>query len=451
MELERSLLEFGEACSSELDAVRLYILQRSDSAAITAVVASVATAFPHASGETLLVLLRSPLCILLDRNRLANEPQMPSRMLAMMPRVNADDEVYEQEREEADARAHRHRDLETPIISMQFGPLVSRVHEILDRHRAETPPVGEQDENDCAWRLAIHRMDLRQYAVVEVGTEADAVPGILISPEDGRQYVRLELRTRDPDVKDMVDQSAAQFQVVSARLGLLTWGLKVFGHEEDATYDPAQWREKLQEARAARASDDGGEDYDPGRDSLGFVASVCVRDHWKEMTEGERSWCVNMVCLEVRRNSDNWNQPACLQHGGLEADRACACVLPLLLGQPLDEISRSQVRQLLVVALTHATHEVRWYAASGVGSYLWQTDRELVLSCVDALAAGATLVEQAADAETSRSYHERRPIDDIEAEVASAIRRRFFEPDSIPGGAHRAFDPAGWLGQRRTY
>lgn len=176
MELERSLLEFGEACSSELDAVRLYILQRSDSAAITAVVASVATAFPHASGETLLVLLRSPLCILLDRNRLANEPQMPSRMLAMMPRVNADDEVYEQEREEADARAHRHRDLETPIISMQSGPLASRVHEILDRHRAETPPVGEQDENDCAWRLAIHRMDLRQYAVVEVGTEADAVP-----------------------------------------------------------------------------------------------------------------------------------------------------------------------------------------------------------------------------------------------------------------------------------
>ncbi|HBK59521.1 MAG TPA: hypothetical protein DDZ84_01835 [Firmicutes bacterium] len=81
-----------------------------------------------------------------------------------------------------------------------------------------------------------------------------------------------------------------------------------------------------------------------------------------------------------------------------------------------------------------------------MGDYLWQIDRELVLRCVDALAAGAMLVQQAADSETSRPYHQRRPIDDVEAEVASAIQRRFFEPDGIPVDAHRAFDPTGWFG-----
>ena len=27
------------------------------------------------------------------------------------------------------------------------------------------PPISEQDDDDRAWRLALHRMDLRQYAI----------------------------------------------------------------------------------------------------------------------------------------------------------------------------------------------------------------------------------------------------------------------------------------------
>src|SRR5690606_34106493 len=150
----------------ELDAVLLQILRQSDSAALTAVVASVATAFPHASGETLLVLLRSPLYILLDRHRLVNESQAPSQLSAIMPQLDARNEVYDAERKAADARPHRRDDLETAIANLQLGPLAPRVFEILDRHRAEMPPLEEQDEDDRIWRLALHRMDLRQYTVV---------------------------------------------------------------------------------------------------------------------------------------------------------------------------------------------------------------------------------------------------------------------------------------------
>lgn len=446
MALERWLLEFAEARPRELDAVLLNILQRSDSAALTAVVASVATAFPHAAGETLLVLLRSPLCILLDRHRLANESQAPSKMFSLMPRLNAWDEVYEEERKEADALRHRSHDLETAIANLQLGPLGPRVYEILDRHRAKMPPVDEQDEDDHIWRLAMHRMDLRRYTVAEDATETPVAPEGRTSPEDGRQYVRLDLRAPEPDIKDMVDQSAAQFQAVNARLGLLMWGLKVFGYEEGTTYDPAQWRQRLQEARTAGVWDGSGEEHDLGRDGLGFVAAVCVRDHWEEMSGDERDWCVNVICSEVERNADNWNHLARVQRGGMEADRPCAWVLPLLLGKPLDEASRSRVRQLLVVALTHAIDEVRWYAALGVGRHLWWIDRELVLRCVNALATEATLVQQAADAEVNRPCHDRRHIDDIEAEVASVVRRRFFEPDGISADAHRTFDPTRWFG-----
>ena len=52
----------------------------------------------------------------------------------------------------------------------------------------------------------------------------------------------------------------------------------------------------------------GDGQYDPGRGGPGFVAAVCVRDHWEEMSDDERDWCLNLVCSEVEREGDHWNQ-----------------------------------------------------------------------------------------------------------------------------------------------
>src|SRR4029079_3674923 len=105
-----------------------------------------------------------------------------------------------------------------------------------------------------------------------------------------RQHFRLDLKAPEADVKEMADQSATQFQIMNARLGLLMWGLKVFGHEEAMTYDPAQWRKRLQEARTTGAWDSGGEEHELGRGGPGFVAAVCVRAHWRE-TSRTKSDC----------------------------------------------------------------------------------------------------------------------------------------------------------------
>jgi hypothetical protein len=449
MACERWLLEFAKAHPRELDSILLQILKGSDSAALTAVVASVATAFPHASGETLLVLLRTPPCILLDRGRFAHESQPPSKMLGLMPKLNPGNEVYEEERKEADAFPHRSQDLETAIANLQLGQLAPRVHEILDRHRAEMPPIEKQREEDRLWRLAMHRMDLRQYAIANDTTQDLAAPELRTSPEDDRRYVRLDLKPPEPDVKEMMDQSAAQFQAMNASLGLLMWGLKVYGREEGTAYDPAQWRQRLQEARVAGVSDGSGDDRELGRGGPGYVAAVCVRDHWEAMAGDERDWCVNTVCSEVEREGDHWNQHARVQRGSMSADRPCAWVLPLLLGKSLAGTQRSRVRELLVIALTHAIDEVRWYAAWGIGKHLWLIDRGLAMRCVNALATEASLVQQSADAEYNSPNPERnlwqpppqrRGIDEIEAETASIVRRRFFETAGIADDAHQTFD-----------
>lgn len=252
----------------------------------------------------------------------------------------------------------------------------------------------------------------------------------------------------EPDIKAMVDRNAAQLQATSARIGLLMWGRKVYNREEEPAYDPSQWRQQLQKARAAGHDHRTDEEYDLGRGGPGFVAAVCVRDHWEDMASNERDWCVDLVCSEVERQGDRWNE-----HGqvfNMFANRPCAWVISLLLGKSLSDARRTRVRQMLVVALTHAIDEVRSYTVSGIGTNLWGIDRELALRCINALATEATLVQQADDAESSRLYKKRRQHDKIRAEAASLVRQRFYEAGFIADDAYQALDPTQWFGAEAT-
>ncbi len=464
MALEYWLLELAESDPHELDEMLLSIIRRSDSAALTAVAASVATAFPHESSETLLVLLQSRICIQLDGKRKVYEAQAPSVMMAMLPSLNGRDAIHEADRKKADARLHRKHDLESAILNLQLGSAAPRVHEMIDRHRAEMPPPEGQSEDDQIWRLALHRMDLRHYTVAEDAPEALATSEEPASHEHDETHIYLEPDDVDPDLQVMMSRNAARIQSINTRSEILDWGLNAFGHDEGTTYDPDQWKQKLQEARAvanglcgevslkdrirrllARVSTSGAvegsnDEVDWGRDGPGFVAVVCVRDHWNKMSDDERDWCVNIICSEIERTGNCWNELSRVQRNSMAANRPCAWALPLLLGRILADTQRTRVRQTFVLALTHPVDEVRIYAAFGIGVHLWTIDRELALRCVNALATDAILVQRELDANTNLVYSDRRNVDVIREEAASVVRKQFCELDGIADNAHLEFD-----------
>jgi hypothetical protein len=422
MALEKWLLEFATARPKELDGVLVHLLRQSNSAAVAAVVASVATAYPHESGEALLVFLSAPAYMSFDRGRMASESQAPSTLNGILPQFRADNKVYEEERKQADSLPHRGRDLETAIANLQLGPLAARVYAILDGHLAALPPKSEQKESHRIWRLAIHRMDLRQYTVSETaGPEvADAAAK---SDEPARRYIRLEPKAPDSDVQEMVDETTARLSAMNTRIGLLMWGVQSF-RREDGNHDPSQWRERLTEARAM---DRDAAQPDSSQHGPGFVAAVCVRDHWDDMSTEERDWCVDVVCSEISRQSDNWNHLERMQRFSMGADRPCASVVSLLIGKPLTPAQTACVRQAFVAAIAHPIDEVRWYATWGIDGRFWAADRGLALRCVNAIVTEADLIDRAREAEESRPYDQRRPTDEITAEAATAVRQRFWE------------------------
>jgi hypothetical protein len=432
MALEAWLLEVAKQSPESLDNILVELLRRSDNAAISAVVASVAIAHPHAAGEALLVLLSVRDYVVVDRSRLPNESSV-SNMVGMFPTVRADHQVYEMERKQANALQHRSRDLELAITNLQLGPMAPRVHALLDRHLAALPPKEEQDKSDKLWRLAIHRMDFRQYEV----SEAPAEPaGETNKDGESQKYERLDPKPPDADVQAMVDEGAEKYAAMNARLGILVWGLQAF-KRETGKFDPAQWASMLSEAQAFDRDTDH---QDGSRGGPGFIAAVCIRDHWEEMSEEQRTWCVDVACSEVMRHADTTDHTTRIQRGGMSADRPCAIVLAPLLGRSLMPEQMQRVREAFAGALTHPVEEVRAYATRSVDDKVWTANRPLALRALNAIATEAAQIDAALAAEQERPYGERRHASEIAPEVAARTRARFWEDGAFPDDAHATLE-----------
>lgn len=440
MAFEKWLLDYAKSHPEGLDAVLLEILQRSDSAALAAVVASVATAHPHRSGEALLVLLSVQDYIEIDRSRMAGEDQTLS-LTGPFPTFRAEDKIYEEERKGSNALPHRKHDLETAIANLQLGPLATRVHAIIDRHIAALPGPEKRKERHLTWELALHRMDLRQYDVVHdpsAGGERSGADGA----GSASNYIRLEPRLPAPEVQQLIDESTKEMGEMSSRLGVYMWGLRVFKREAGSA-DPAQWREKL---ASAKGMDRTAEHPDNSRNAPGFVAAVCVRDHWDEMSPAEKDWCIDVICSEISRHADQWGTINRVQRFSMLADRPCAFVVPLLLSKPITEAQTPRVRQAFIDALTHPIDEVRWYATWGINDKLWAANPALALRAVNAIATEAALADRDWNAEEKKRYDKRRTPGSILAAAAENVRQQLWIEVEITADAHVRFDITGRFG-----
>lgn len=440
MAFETWLLDYAKTHPEGLDVVLLEILQRSDSAALAAVVASVATAHPHQSGEALLVLLSVQDYVDIDRSRMAGEHQNSS-LSGLFPDFLAKNKIYEEERKMSNALPHRKHDLEAAIANLQLGSLAPRVHAIIDRYIAALPAPNERNERDLTWQLALHRMDFRQYVVVGTQLAADET-----SARDGeapsKNYICFEPKPPAPEVQQLIDESTKSLGESNARLGVYMWGLKTFQREADST-DPTRWREML---ASAKCMDRTAEHPDNSRNSPGFVAAVCVRDHWDEMSPEEQDWCVDVVYSEVSRHADQWGTIERVQRFSMLADRPCAFVVPLLLSRPLTETQTPRVRQAFITALTHPIDEVRWYVTWGIDNKFWAANPALALRAINAIATEAALANRDWNAEVKKRYDKRCTRDLISAAAAEDVRQRFWTHGAMAEDAHVRFDIADVFG-----
>ena len=379
MALESWLLRVGEMDGVDLEAWLLHLLGNSNNAMVTGVVASACVACPDKAGRAGLALLSSREVVHLDRGRLALES---GSVFGASFGLDPHQRLFERERVKSNELPHRREDLESLAVRMQFGEHREAVWEILDRHRAEVPDDGS--EASRIWRLALHRMDVRGY-VPQDSPEGSGED----ESGDGHKGVYFGPGKMEADVQEMVDEASASAATLNRHLGLSNLARKVW--EREASVGEVDWRTALlAEAQAVERELDEPEEF--SRDGPGFAAAVCIRDHLDELNDTQFAWCVRRVAFEVRRSSgsaDLVDRVGRIQR----ADRICASVAPLLAAQ-LRQVDGVDTMGLLALALTHPIDEVCEYAFGGLGAFVAEERKPLVLQCVAAAAYRCRLAQE---------------------------------------------------------
>jgi hypothetical protein len=454
MAMELALFELADTNSANLDAWLLWLLSKTNCAAVAGVVASVAVAHPRSAPKTILTLITCREYVMLDRVRMAKESRSLSAVFDTFP--NADRQLFVDERKKSDQLPHRKHDLEWAALLLQLGPEAPQVQAILDAHLAALPPLDAQSQEDKSWRFALHRMDLRKYtpevrsahggepaeaagsdrkegdaAIAEAESSADPSSGAVIA------LVPNEL---DTDLAEMSRKTGIEMAEVGDRMGLWMWGQKAY--ERNSDVDPSEWRQRLQQASTQKPNSW------PmlGESGPAFVAAVCVRDHWSELDETQRSWCVEVVSSIVEAGDEDWSERGQASQGMMDGGGACANALAFILAQEYGSQPASRAASAFSVALTHPSRWMRWHAARAVAEHPTAQGREVVWHCVNAVAFHGTLTQERLG-HGSRRMEGEEEWERMQRAVAVEVRGRFLRSletvaagQSADGGSRQGFN-----------
>jgi hypothetical protein len=288
MALERHLLQHARAIEKKgienskkhlmfLDFVFDHILKNCESVSPSAVLVSVATAYPNVIGPRSFPLLRSKEFFRWDLNRYSHERQA---VAPIGQGVNG--QLVQQERVESNRLPHRQSTLEQLMVKLGFEGYAAEIATILDEFTKRQP----QEE---AWKLALNRMDYRKFQFV--------------SKIEGNKYL-LESKV-DNDLRDIVRKNVKEEKRKQPVREASYWALKKFKKEDFAADGFDQWKKHYSVLRRYKSQDEFVHlYYYPG-----VMAAVGIRDFYDDLSAGQLRSCVDQVFAVVAYELDQSLRP----------------------------------------------------------------------------------------------------------------------------------------------
>ena len=369
MALEARLLHWGKMDDINLEDWLIYLLKKSNNVMVTGVVASVCTAFPEKAEQAAFTLLGSRDILQLDRQRLALESSMG---FSPFEGLNPSYKLFEQERKTSNELPHRSEDLEVLGLKMQLTKHRADVWAIIDRHRQEMSRIENEDTK--SWRLALHRMDIRDFEPRNLARVEDEK-----TREETIDHVYFGPGKLEPDVQEMVDTVSQKQAKLERYLGLQNRARSAWETGAKTKTDKFD-TSLLDEARAIENEGEGQDDLcriDPA-----LVAAVYLRDHINNLNDQDFQWCANQINFEVRRLSSVPDDVEVIGQS-LRSDYACARVVPIL-ATTSRECDDFDPIDLLALSLTHPIDALTDCTYVGLGSFVGNEHKQLILQCLAA-------------------------------------------------------------------
>ena len=408
MALENWLIAMVEHSdkTEKVERVIDYIMRNSNSVMTTAVIASVATGFPEKLGRAALPLLRTPDLYHWDMIRSIQE--RTERELNWFGPSQRDPmwEIYAAERHTAALRPWRREHLESLATRLEFTELRDEIFNILDGFRANIPK--SDTKNDEGWRFRLHRIDIRGWDP-QVDKEKKR---ILFTPKE-----------LEPDLLESQKKTQKDQDLINRVMALFLWSEHTIKGEPLEREYYSGWRVALQEAKALLETLKNEKVNEFARMQFGGIvktASLCLRDHSKELSEADLEWSASLVLEAVYANADTQDMVAIADATDHDGASAAAEVLPIILDFAENIDDEKIVKLMISTALTHANDAVRKGGAQGIQRHLWQRDPDFAKTCID---GGLEYARLSLEEIRNRHNLERLPFAETSQEVNKSTQK----------------------------
>jgi hypothetical protein len=382
MALEHWLLERVADPDFNLESILLKIVNETNNSALLAVVASLCIAEPLRSGAAAYSVLTSDSFFCLDLARQSHEGTALEKILGGFER-DPERKIMRTERAHSRQRLHRQMTIEDLCRNLQQTEIRDKVWELIDRFKANAEKEFSGDVQTAAWLNILNRMDLRQYEAT--------------GSSDGKtHYITKPL---PPTVEAILAPARAMSERDLGLQTMLVWGMKAF---EDRRLEVERWHEML--SHAMHLWSDGISKDQLAAGAAAYVATIVIRDHWSDISQSEKDWCLSVVKYEVLKNSESFDYEMA-QIYTMEGDRPAAYIVSALAEK---YPANSELWGLVARALTHAVNEVRKFAVTGFIDNYCNSSPEKVIHVLSSFGDGMRLYTEMNLIEENKNWQERR-------------------------------------------
>jgi hypothetical protein len=318
------------------------VMRESNSVLTVGVLASIATAYPLAFKENVLVLLQRREFFGWDLSRYTAE------MAHGLSTTIGNDPYYTKERRASNALKHRQQNLENLVSILQFY-YTKEINELIDSFKASIEP------DDYLWQLALTRMDLRNTKLEIKEEENIAVFNPNPLPEQ---------------LQDFIDEGKEEREQDSSAISIFLWADKAFSEKEQVQLTYEIWRNYLEKLRELQPS------AYKMFDSRKKLAAIGIRNFADGLTDEEKEFCVSTTLEDVHKVMAALK----LGHSNSTIDvfnDTTYSVLPLLLKPVFNRIvDEASFKELLTELILLLPYEIKQHLISGVHKYLWEVSEE---------------------------------------------------------------------------
>lgn len=357
MAFEVHLLDGIDGLASELfDEV----LMKSNSVLTTAVLASVAMAYPLAFKERICTLFKSRWVFLWDFWRFSSE------MTGMHGTEIGNEFYFTHERYLSNRLKHRRTNLEYLVKTLQLY-IPQLINPIIDEH------ILAADPQALDWKLALRRMDIRK----TIPTIDEEKEQIIFTPEP----LPVELQEYVEDGREDSDQYLDY-------MSMGTWASKTFKNEHEEPVSFEEWKIRYEKIKSPAFQQN-----QPFGKIEASVSAIGLRDFLNEMSEDELQMATADITATLQTTSDQ------LKAGYFQSAldvfyKADFSILPILLRRELGGfISRESVKKIILDYLILLPHDEKNELIQGINTWLWDIDKAFADQCLQVLFKRAKFVQ----------------------------------------------------------